>query len=37
VAEHAGFVREGVLRAYQPFKDGRPDMVCYSLLPGDLR
>ena len=31
----AGFVQEGVLRAYRPGPDGRRDMVAMSLLPGD--
>ena len=33
LAERCGFTREGVLRAYEPFKGGRPDLVCWSLLP----
>jgi RimJ/RimL family protein N-acetyltransferase len=37
LALHCGFTREGVLRAYEPFKGTRPDMVCLSLLPGDRR
>ncbi len=37
VAERAGFRREGVLRAYNPRRDGtRADAVVYSLLPQDL-
>lgn len=36
VAEKAGFVREGVLRAYIRFADGRRDSVMFSLLPSDL-
>ena len=36
VAEKAGFTREGVLRSYTRVKDERLDMVCFSLLPGDL-
>jgi RimJ/RimL family protein N-acetyltransferase len=35
VAEAAGFTREGVLRSYQRFKDGRMDAVMYSRLPSD--
>ncbi|PRX96263.1 GNAT family N-acetyltransferase [Allonocardiopsis opalescens] len=31
-AERAGFVREGVLRSYQPIPSGRTDMVMYSRL-----
>ena len=34
-AERAGFVREGVLRSYQRFKDGRMDAVMFSRLPND--
>lgn len=37
VAKRCGFTREGVLRAYEPFKGGRPDLVCWSLLPTDDR
>ena len=37
VAKRCGFVREGVLRAFEPFKGGRPDLVSWSLLPGDPR
>lgn len=37
VAERSGFTREGVLRAYEPFKGGRPDLVSWSLLPDDAR
>lgn len=37
VALRCGFCREGVLRAYQPFQGGRPDVVCWSLLPADPR
>ena len=37
VAEKAGFVREGVLRAHVRWPDGRRrDSVLFSLLPGDL-
>jgi len=32
-----GFRREGVLRAYEPFKGGRPDLTSWSLLPDDDR
>jgi RimJ/RimL family protein N-acetyltransferase len=35
VAERAGFVREGVLRSYEPLKGVRRDLVIYSLLPAD--
>ncbi|MBV8430266.1 MAG: GNAT family N-acetyltransferase [Solirubrobacterales bacterium] len=34
VAERAGFVREGVLRAYMRGKEGPQDMVGYGLLAG---
>jgi ribosomal-protein-alanine N-acetyltransferase len=37
VAKHCGFTKEGVLRAYEPFKGTRPDMVSWSLLPADYR
>lgn len=37
VAERCGFVREGLLRSYVPFKGARRDSVIYSLLPGELR
>lgn len=37
LAERAGFAREGVLRAYEPFKGGRPDLASWSLLPADPR
>jgi RimJ/RimL family protein N-acetyltransferase len=36
VAERCGFVREGLLRSYVPFKGERRDSVIYSLLPGEL-
>jgi RimJ/RimL family protein N-acetyltransferase len=36
VAERAGYVREGTLRSYQPFKGRRMDAVMFSLLPTDL-
>jgi RimJ/RimL family protein N-acetyltransferase len=36
VAETAGFTREGVLRSYIDSANGRADMVCFSLLPGEL-
>jgi RimJ/RimL family protein N-acetyltransferase len=36
VAERAGYVREGTLRSYQPFKGRRMDAVVFSLLPTDL-
>jgi RimJ/RimL family protein N-acetyltransferase len=35
VAQRCGFTREGTLRAYEPFKGGRPDLVSWSLLPSD--
>ena len=35
VALAAGFTREGVLRSYQRFKDGRMDAVMFSRLPTD--
>jgi len=37
VAVKCGFTREGVLRAYVPFKGSRPDLVSWSLLPSDRR
>ena len=37
LAERCGFTREGVLRAYEPFKGTRPDVVSWSLLPDDRR
>ena len=37
VAKRCGFTREGVLRAYEPFKGRRPDLICWSLLPKDHR
>ena len=37
LAEHMGFAKEGVLRAYEPFKGSRPDLVSWSLLPSDPR
>lgn len=36
VAERAGFVREGVLRAYMRGKDGQQDMVAYGLLAAEV-
>jgi RimJ/RimL family protein N-acetyltransferase len=36
VAERAGYIREGILRSHQPFKDHRMDSVVFSLLPSDL-
>lgn len=36
VAERAGYLREGTLRSYQPFKGRRMDAVVFSLLPADL-
>ena len=35
VADAAGFTREGILRSYQRFKDGRMDAVMFSKLPDD--
>jgi RimJ/RimL family protein N-acetyltransferase len=35
VAERAGFVREGVLRAWSPGRGERRDAVMFSLLPGE--
>jgi [ribosomal protein S5]-alanine N-acetyltransferase len=37
LAERMGFTREGVLRSYEPVKRQRPDLVSWSLLPGDPR
>ena len=37
VATRCGFTREGTLRAFEPFKGGRPDLVSWSLLPTDAR
>lgn len=37
LAAKLGFTREGVLRSYEPFKGGRPDLVSWSLLPDDPR
>jgi RimJ/RimL family protein N-acetyltransferase len=37
VAMRCGFTREGVMRAYQPFKNARPDMEAWSPLPTDRR
>lgn len=37
LAQRMGFTREGVLRSYEPVKDQRPDLVSWSLLPGDPR
>jgi RimJ/RimL family protein N-acetyltransferase len=37
VAERAGFVREGVLRAYMQGKDGQQDMVAFGLLAPEFR
>jgi len=35
VAEKAGFTREGILRAWADQRGERPDLVMWSLLPGD--
>jgi RimJ/RimL family protein N-acetyltransferase len=37
VARRCGFIREGILRAYEPFKGSRPDVESWSLLPTDPR
>lgn len=37
LAELLGFTREGILRAYEPFKGHRPDLVSWSLLAHDPR
>jgi hypothetical protein len=37
VGSRCGSTSEGVLRAYQPFKGARPDMISYSLLAADPR
>ncbi len=37
LAARLGFTREGVLRSYEPIKSDRPDLVSWSLLPGDPR
>ena len=37
LAARMGFVREGVLRSYEPVKGRRPDLVSWSLLPEDPR
>jgi RimJ/RimL family protein N-acetyltransferase len=37
VVKRRGFSREGVLRAHQPARGGRPDLVSWSLLPSDPR
>lgn len=37
VAERAGFLREGVLRAWHPTREGRRDAVMFSLLPRDIK
>ncbi len=36
VAEKAGFTREGVERGARELRGERHDVVCYSLLPGEL-
>lgn len=35
VAQRCGFVREGVLRAWEPVKDDQPDLVMWSRLESD--
>lgn len=35
VAQRCGFVREGVLRAWEPVKNTQPDVVMFSRLAGD--
>ncbi len=37
LAARMGFSREGVLRAYEPVKGRRPDLVSWSLLPSENR
>ena len=37
VAERCGYVREGVLRAWEPVRDEQPDVVMYSRLAGEAR
>jgi [ribosomal protein S5]-alanine N-acetyltransferase len=37
LASRMGFSREGILRAYEPIKGARPDLVSWSLLPSDDR
>lgn len=37
VARRLGFTHEGVLRSYEPFGGGRPDVESWSLLPSDPR
>jgi RimJ/RimL family protein N-acetyltransferase len=37
LAQRLGFIREGTLRSYEPFKGHRPDLVSWSLLPHDPR
>jgi len=37
LAARLGFIREGVLRSYEPIKGDRPDLVSWSLLPSDPR
>lgn len=37
LAERMGFTREGILRSHEPVKGERPDLVSWSLLPGDPR
>ena len=36
VAERAGYLREGLLRAWHPTRSGRRDSVMFSLVPSDL-
>lgn len=36
VAERSGFTREAVLRSFWRGREGRADMVAFSLLPGEL-
>lgn len=36
VAERSGFAREGRVRSYRRSREGRSDMLLYSLLPEDL-
>lgn len=37
LAAKMGFIQEGILRAYEPIKGRRPDLVSWSLLPDDPR
>ena len=37
LAARCGFTKEGILRAYEPFKGDRPDVISWSLLRTDPR